>query len=52
MVFTVHLQGGEKPIHLATARGLNEMVRALIKMGCSPTTCTEVEVMKLSAVVF
>lgn len=49
---TVYLQDGEKPIHLATARGLNEMVRALIQMGCSPTTCTEVEVLKVSAIFF
>ena len=38
------MQDGTMPIHLACVRGKVEMVRALIRMGSSPTVCAEGEV--------
>lgn len=44
-IYTLTLmQDGTMPIHLASVRGKVEMVRALIRMGSSPTVCAEGEV--------
>ena len=40
----LYTQNGQQAIHLATSHGEVEMVRALIRMGSSPTACTDDEV--------
>ena len=40
----LYMQNGQHPIHLASGHGEVEMVRALIRMGASPTAVTDDEV--------